>query len=241
MSVPEDKPVRQAGLKTALLLAAGSLLLVLAVAAHAVIGRFVRLETDPRVAPGLLELSRVALDVGGPRGGGRERRISVRVAYPEELRENEATSVELRYDEEGAPGEPPAPIAAAAELSSPAFEISPAQRIERRGVPPLTFTWVVKPESEGRYALLLDLDALPLEGDAVEVVGERVTLNGREVTMPEGDALLLRTRVFTVWGITGKTFGALRAGVGFLGFVLMYPLWTPWLQRTLGWTQPKGP
>lgn len=224
--------MKPAGLKTALLLAAGSLLLVLAVAAHAVIGRFVRLETDPRVAPGLLELSRVALDVGGQRSGGRERRISVQVAYPEELRENEATSVELRYDEERAPGELPSPITAAAELSSPAFEISPAQRIERKGVPPLTFTWVIKPEAEGRYALLLDLDALR-QRNAVEVVGERVTLNGRQVTMPEGDALLLQTRVFTVWGITGKTFGALRGGVGFLGFVLMYPLWIPWLQRHL--------
>ena len=224
-------------MRTSLLLSSGLVLLVGAVVAGPVIHRRVRFSTDPAAGPAQVEWFRRALELGGPRGRSTERRIDLKVTYPEEIRENEAPSVELRYDEErGLTGEPPGEITAAVALSSPAFQITPGEPIRRSGVPPFTFAWVVQPKAEGRYALLLDLGDL-LQRDSLEVLDDKVTLNGQAVHLEDARSLVLHVRVFTVWGISRTTFEALRAGGGILGFILTYPLWIQWVRRRLGWKE----
>lgn len=226
-------------MKKALLFGLGLVVIAGAVLGGSLVRSVVRLETDAPPAPTLLEVSRLALAVGGPRGRGAAQRFSVRIVCPAEILEDESPTVELRFELAGNPdGEAPepSPMTAEVELSSATFKIVPSPRISRSGTPPFVYTWVVTPQSLGRHALLVDIAQL-LDRDSIDVLEDVVTLNGKALATANATSLALPVRVLTEWGISGRTFNLLRAAVGLLGFILTYPLWIQWVRRLLGWKE----
>lgn len=129
------------------------------------------------------------------------------------------------------------------ELYAPAFEIAPSKKITKyAGTPsPTKFVWLVTPKKEGDQRLLINtgetlkltlFDQLTSE---LFINGERVDEQSaytlEDAAKIKSEPLQIPLTVDTIWGVSRRFAGIIQALLGFIVFILMYPLFTDFIKN----------
>ena len=225
-------------MKKTLLALLGYFLVALGVTLYFVLPQFVYFSDEVSARRGSATLDRLAQDFRLLGPGTVKKKYIVQISYPIEMRENETTSVDISLDVSMSMNDSPLlslsqvnlPYEGSATLESAGFDIAPEGDVEKYGVPPLLFAWTIRPKSEGKHILLMNIAGLH-EGGSVKVLDQSLTINGSRSPQENVDLLKLPVTVLTVWGISRITFELGSGIVALIGFLLTYPLLVDLLRR----------
>lgn len=221
--------------------------LVLVSLGATVVTDWVTLFWIPIEKPGMLKATVVhTVPSAGP---AAIRSSVVTVEYPETMLENETVPVRATYAVEYVPSEElktmrkifPEDWGAAESadaivrisLDSAGFEVQPegTRSLSPDTKLPAVLDWTVSPKQEGRHFL-----RLAIEQETLAVAAERersVRLNGRPLTWDKPGSILMPVEVKSFWGSTRRTNNVIAGLVGFVGFVLTWPVLVAWLKRSM--------
>ena len=138
----------------------------------------------------------------------------IQVGNPATLNITETKPILLIFDWLG-PTKITSPVKA--RLESPAFDIVPKDFQEQSFSHPTIYTWIVTPKKEGKHILRLDIDYDALWPPTINNQTHQTSLKQNWVK-------LIHVNVLTILGISPRTYEIVRIVVGFLSFLLLYPI-----------------
>ncbi len=190
--------------------------------------------------------------------------VTINVSSPKEIPLNKSPNVELTFDENSITFIPNSPLldfpqsgvyetdiittegiyrkykgnypGGGATLTSKTFDISPHNRREKPiGVDiPTKLRWTITPKKEGHHKLELDISELVSKETEDWSVSKTVRLNGIELEDTILDEIVIPVTVYTIWGISERMFGVIKALIGLIAFIFTYPIFVLILKRRFG-------
>jgi hypothetical protein len=170
-------------------------------------------------------------------------KLRLLIEYPLELRMNQTGTVKVRlsrdqeiWDYTSSPkrivhrerNEVPTSFT----LGSLAIEVlaPPAKTIPAGAKLPAERLWSIKPKNEGDHNLILNVSSALMTASSADLVEANLLVNGDTLQLPPTGDIPLPLEVTTVWGVSEVTVNIVRAGIGLVGFILMYPLLVEFLR-----------
>ncbi len=180
-------------------------------------------------------------------------KVNLRIEYPLELRLNQTGTVKVRlsrdqeiWDYTSSPkrivhrelNEDPTSFT----LGSLAIEVlAPSVKTIPVGSKlPTERLWSIRPKDEGEHNLVLNVSSALMTASSKDLVEANLLVNGDALQLPTSGDIPLPLKVTTVWGVSEVTVNIVRAAIGLVGFILMYPLLVEFLKRRMGYEPEEG-